>query len=498
MGRPSSLYRCSECGAESVKWLGRCGSCQAWGTVEEVPVRSAGAAGSRSGARSGAAVTASALPITEVPAGEADSWPSGLSEFDRVLGGGLVPGAVVLLSGEPGVGKSTLLLGVAAQAARSGRRVLVVTGEETAAQVQARAARIDALEPMLYLAAETDLAALVAHVEQVDPALLVVDSIQTVAAADVDGVPGGVTQVREVSSALVSVAKSRGISTLLVGHVTKDGGVAGPRTLEHLVDVVLSVEGERATPLRMVRAVKNRFGPTDEVGCFRLDADGLTDLPDPSGLFLSRAHGLPGLSASALPGTCVTVTLEGRRPLVAEVQALVAPAAGAHIRRAVAGLESNRLAMVLAVVETQLQDKLASKDVYASTIGGVRICEPSADLAMALAVVSAARNLPLPADLVVLGEVGLAGDIRPGQGIERRLAAAARLGFRRAIVPYGYGSAPSEIIVAEVGDLRDAVDALRHLLPTRKRQSAEGGFDTTFPANGQDVNAQLLALQSSG
>jgi DNA repair protein RadA/Sms len=457
-----------------------------------------GAAGGRSGGRSGTAETAPARPITEVPAGEADSWPSGLSEFDRVLGGGLVPGAVVLLSGEPGVGKSTLLLGVAAQAARSGRRVLVVTGEETAAQVQARAARIDALEPMLYLAAETDLAALVAHVEQVDPALLVVDSIQTVAAADVDGVPGGVTQVREVSSALVSVAKSRGISTLLVGHVTKDGGVAGPRTLEHLVDVVLSVEGERATPLRMVRAVKNRFGPTDEVGCFRLDADGLTDLPDPSGLFLSRAHGLPGLSASALPGTCVTVTLEGRRPLVAEVQALVAPAAGAHIRRAVAGLESNRLAMVLAVVETQLQDKLASKDVYASTIGGVRICEPSADLAMALAVVSAARNLPLPADLVVLGEVGLAGDIRPGQGIERRLAAAARLGFRRAIVPYGYGSAPSEIIVAEVGDLRDAVDALRHLLPTRKRQSAEGGFDTTFPANGQDVNAQLLALQSSG
>ena len=235
---------------------------------------------------------------------------------------------MVLLAGEPGVGKSTLLLAVGARAAREGRRVLVVTGEETAAQVQSRAARIEALEESLFLAAETDLAALVTHVEQVEPSLLIVDSVQTIAAPDVDGAAGGVTQVRAVASALVAVAKSRGMATLLVGHVTKDGNVAGPRTLEHLVDVVLSVEGERATPLRMVRAIKNRFGPTDEVGCFRLDADGLTDLPDPSGLFLSRAHGLPGLESVAPPGTCVTVTLEGRRPLVVEVQALVAPPAG--------------------------------------------------------------------------------------------------------------------------------------------------------------------------
>ena len=211
-----------------------------------------------------------------------------------MLGGGLVPGAVVLLAGEPGVGKSTLLLAVAAKAARAGQRVLVVTGEETAAQVQSRAARIGALAETLYLAAETDLGALVSHVEQVQPSLLIVDSVQTISVAGVEGVPGGVTQVREVAGALVAVAKSRGIATLLVGHVTKDGTVAGPRTLEHLVDVVLSVEGERTTPLRMVRAVKNRFGPTDEVGCFQLDGDGLADLPDPSGLFLSRAHGQPG------------------------------------------------------------------------------------------------------------------------------------------------------------------------------------------------------------
>jgi DNA repair protein RadA/Sms len=423
----------------------------------------------RGGARPRVAVSA-ALPITEIPEGGANSWPSGLSEFDRVLGGGLVPGAVVLLAGEPGVGKSTLLLAVAARAARDGRRVLVVTGEETAAQVQGRASRIGALEQSLYLAAETDLGALVTHVEQVQPSLLIVDSVQTIASAEVDGVPGGVTQVREVAGALVAIAKSRSMATLVVGHVTKDGSVAGPRTLEHLVDVVLSVEGERATPLRMVRAVKNRFGPTDEVGCFRLDSDGLTDLPDPSGLFLSRAHGLPGVEPLAPPGTCVTVTLEGRRPLVAEIQALVAPPAGAHPRRAVSGLDPSRLSMVLAVLETRLKLKLAQQDVYASTVGGVKITESSADLAAALAVISAATDRSLPADLIALGEVGLAGDVRPCSGIEKRLAAAARLGFRRAIVPHGIGRVPDGMFVVEAGDLRDVMLGLERLKvsePTR-------------------------------
>lgn len=459
----STHYHCTECSAESLKWLGRCSSCQAWGTVEQVEACAVPFGLISRGGRAGATVTA-ALPITEVPAGAAQSWPCGLAEFDRVLGGGLVPGAVVLLAGEPGVGKSTLLLAVGACAARAGRRVLVVTGEETAAQVQSRAARIEALEESLYLAAETDLGALVTHVEQVQPSLLIVDSVQTIAATDVDGAAGGVTQVRAVASALVAVAKSRGIATLLVGHVTKDGSVAGPRMLEHLVDVVLSVEGERATPLRMVRAIKNRFGPTDEVGCFRLDADGLTDLPDPSGLFLSRTHGLAGLGQSAPPGTCVTVTLEGRRPLVAEVQALVAPPAGAHPRRAVSGLDPSRLAMVLAVIETRLGIKLAQQDVYASTVGGVRIGEPAADLAVVLAVCSAVRNLSLPGDLIAMGEVGLAGDVRPSPGIERRLAAAARLGFRRAIVPFGYGTAPASMLVEEVGELAGALNGLWQLI----------------------------------
>ncbi len=491
----TSRYRCTECSAESLKWLGRCASCQAWGTVEELAAR---AASGGFGARAGSVarpVVAAALPITEIPADTARSWPSGLSEFDRVLGGGLVPGAVVLLAGEPGVGKSTLLLVVAAQAARSGRRVLVVTGEETAAQVQSRAARIDALAETLYLAAETDFGALVTHVEQVQPSLLVVDSVQTISVSEVDGTPGGVTQVREVAAALVSVAKSRGIATLVVGHVTKDGAVAGPRTLEHLVDVVLSVEGERATPLRMVRAVKNRFGPTDEVGCFRLDGDGLADLPDPSGLFLSRAHGLPGAEPVAPPGTCVTVTLEGRRPLVAEVQALVAPPAGAHPRRAVSGLDPARLSMVLAVLETRLNVTLATNDVYASTVGGVRIAEPSADLAAALAVLSAANQLPLPADLVALGEVGLAGDVRPCQGIERRLQAAARLGFRRAIVPVGYGTAPPSMTVAGAADLQGVVAALRRFLADSPRTRGHGPDGEARSFDPDRLQAQLLALR---
>ncbi len=501
----SSPYRCSECSAESLKWLGRCTSCQAWGTVEEVSSRSSalGVLGGRHSSRSRSTVSAAALSITEVPPDGARSWPSGLSEFDRVLGGGLVPGAVVLLAGEPGVGKSTLLLAVGARAARAGRRVLVVTGEETAAQVQSRAARIDALEESLYLAAETDLGALVTHVEQVGPSLLIVDSVQTISSSEVDGVPGGVTQVREVAAALVAVAKSRSIATILIGHVTKDGSVAGPRTLEHLVDVVLAVEGERATPLRMVRAVKNRFGPTDEVGCFRLDSDGLEDLPDPSGLFLSRAHGLPGGEPSAPPGTCVTVTLEGRRPLVAEVQALVAPPAGAHPRRAVAGLDPARLAMVLAVIETRLEIKLAQQDVYASTVGGVRLTEPAADLAVVLAVFSAVHQIPLPADLVVLGEVGLAGDIRACQGIERRLAAAGRLGFRRAIVPVGFGTPPDQMMVAEAGDLRGAIDGLTRLiaevLPPRRGEGPYAGGDLarrhSIEDRGRALEAQVRALQ---
>jgi DNA repair protein RadA/Sms len=450
-------YRCTECGWQTAKWVGRCGECQAWSTVTEV----AGGGGPRIRAVSAHRIAPStpAVPIGEVDAAEASARPTGMDELDRVLGGGLVPGAVLLLAGEPGVGKSTLLLEAGALIADSGR-VLYVTGEESAAQVKLRAERIGALHEQLYLAAETDLDAVLGHVTEVSPRLLIIDSVQTIAAAGVDGVPGGVTQVREVASALIAVAKERGLATILVGHVTKDGSVAGPRTLEHLVDVVLHFDGDRHSQLRMVRAVKNRYGPTDEVGCFDLGEMGLIGLPDPSGLFLST-------HAEPVPGTCVTVTLEGRRPLPAEVQALVAPSGLEIPRRTTSGLDGSRVGMVLAVLQRRCGIKLLKQDVYAATVGGVRLTEPSVDLAVAIALASSASNLSVPAGTVAVGEVGLAGEVRRVAGLARRLAEAERMGFRRAVVPAGSGALPSGtatgsgmLEVREVADVQQALGAV--------------------------------------
>ncbi|MGH3343712.1 MAG: DNA repair protein RadA [Carbonactinosporaceae bacterium] len=446
--RQRSTYQCAACGHATPKWLGRCPECEAWGTVEE-----AGPA-ARVPAIGAVAVNEPARPIGDVDVEAARARATGVDELDRVLGGGVVPGAVVLLAGEPGVGKSTLLLDVAARVARQGIPSLVVTGEESAAQVRLRAGRIDALAPELYLASETDLGALIGHVESVRPGFLVVDSVQTVTSPEVEGAPGGVSQVREVAAALIRVAKTRGIATVIVGHVTKDGGIAGPRVLEHLVDVVLQFEGDRHARLRMVRAVKNRFGPTDEVGCFDLSDEGILGLPDPSGLFLTRRH-------EPVPGTCVTVTLEGRRPLVAEVQGLVASSALATPRRATSGLDASRVAMVLAVLERRGGVRLGAADVYAATVGGVRLGEPAADLAVALAVASAAVDRPLPADLVAVGEVGLAGDVRRVTGVQRRLIEAARLGFTRALVPPEPGKVPEGLAVTEVPDMHTALRSLR-------------------------------------
>jgi len=393
-----------------------------------------------------------ARPIAEISAKPAQARPTGVAEFDRVLGGGIVPGAVVLLAGEPGVGKSTLLLDVARHYAAGGT-ALVVTGEESAAQVRLRAERTGALHPRLYLAAETDLAALLGHVETVDPGLLVVDSVQTIASPAAEGSAGGVTQVRAVAAALIAAAKSRNMATVLVGHVTKDGAIAGPRVLEHLVDVVLQFEGDRHSTLRLVRATKNRFGPADEVGCFELTDGGIEGLPDPSGLFLSRR-------TEPVPGTCVTVTLEGRRPLLAEVQALVARSTLATPRRAVSGLDSARVAMVLAVLERRGRVRLGADDVFSATVGGVRVTEPAADLALALAVASAARDAPIPPATVVLGEVGLSGEVRRVGAVGRRLAEAARLGFSTALVPPDPGPLPDGMRVTEVADLGAALRAL--------------------------------------
>jgi DNA repair protein RadA/Sms len=441
-------HRCTECGYASAKWVGRCPECQAWGTIAEI-----GSTGPGLRAVSAGPVTAPARPIAEVELAGARAVPTGIGEFDRVLGGGLVPGAVLLVAGEPGVGKSTLLLEVAHRVAANNGPALVVSGEESAGQVRLRAERIGALHERLYLAAETELSAVLSHVEQVNPTLLVLDSVQTVRSPG-DGTDGGATQVRAVASALTAVAKSRGMTTILVGHVTKDGAIAGPRTLEHLVDVVISFDGERHSTLRLVRATKNRFGPADEIGCFEIGDSGVVGVPDPSALFVSRR-------AAPVPGSCVTVTMEGSRALLAEVQALVASSSGGGSpRRAVSGLDGQRVAMVNAVVERRGGVKLADADVFAASVGGVRIAEPAADLALALAIASAAHDRALPAGMIALGEVGLSGEIRRVGGTGRRLAEAARQGYKVALVPEDAGPPPPGMRLVEVPDLGSAFQRL--------------------------------------
>lgn len=451
---PRAAYRCSECGWETAKWVGRCGECQAWGSVAEV------SATALTRTPPGA-VTAPAVPIGHVSVVASGFRSSGVPELDRVLGGGLVPGAAILLAGEPGVGKSTLLLEVAAQTARTRRRTLYVTGEESASQVRLRADRTHAVQEELYLAAETDLGAVLTHIEEVRPELLVVDSIQTIGAAGIDGVPGGVTQVKEVAAALIRVAKTHDITTLIVGHVTKDGTIAGPRVLEHLVDVVLHFEGDRDSRLRMVRSMKNRFGPVDEVGCFELGPKGIEAVTDPTGLFLETQNVM-------VPGTCVAVTMEGRRPLLAEVQALTTPSAQERPRRTTSGLDSSRLAMILAVLQRHAQMALHARDVFAATVGGLRLTDPGSDLAVAIAIASATYGAPTPRGVVAIGEIGLAGELRRVRDLDQRLGEAARLGFSVAVVPAESGprgDVPSKRVVdgMRVFELHDLPGSLRLL-----------------------------------
>ncbi|MGB7982280.1 MAG: DNA repair protein RadA [Candidatus Nanopelagicales bacterium] len=457
-----AVFRCAECGWKAPKWVGRCGECQAWSSVTEV------AATSR--VPVAGPVAGSAQPMTHVDLSRSVAEPTGVAELDRVLGGGLVPGAVVLLAGEPGVGKSTLLLQVVAAVAARGVRALYITGEESVEQVRARAERVGSVRPEVFLAAESDVAAVVAHAGQVSPQLLVIDSIQTMTATGVDGVMSGVAQVRESTSALIRLAKERHMATILVGHVTKDGGIAGPRTLEHLVDVVLSFEGDRHARLRMVRAVKNRYGPTDEVGCFELGEDGLVGLADPSGLFVSDRP-------DPVPGTCVTVALEGRRPLMAEIQALVVPAAGASPRRTNSGLETARIAMVLAVLERRERVPLSMLDTYLAPVGGARLVEPACDLAIALAVHGSVRDMSVPAGWVAFGEVGLAGDVRRVPGARQRVAEAARLGMTDVILPRAdaCGLRDPGLRVHSVDDLSGALRVMPWLRPDLVVQAPRSG-----------------------
>ncbi|NLT25758.1 MAG: DNA repair protein RadA [Microbacteriaceae bacterium] len=423
--RSRPVYSCAECGFESAKWLGRCPECQAWGSIVE---RGAPAGGPGARARALAPATP-ARPITEITDERiAFHYPTGIGELDRVLGGGIVPGAAILLSGEPGVGKSTLLIETASRVASTGARVLYVSAEESVHQVRMRAERTGALEPTLFLAAETDLATVLGHVEEIDPSLLIVDSVQTVASAEVDSLAGQPSQVREVASALIRVAKQRNLPVILVGHVTKDGQIAGPRLLEHLVDVVAHVEGDRQTALRFARTLKNRFGPTDEVGCFEMSGDGMREVPDPSALFVSQRD-------APVAGTCVTIALEGKRALPVEIQALVVPTQAPNPRRVVNGVDSSRVLMLLAVLERRAGIRLSDHDVYVSTVGGVRLTEPASDLAIAIAIASASTSRPVGDRVAAFGEVSLVGEVRGVTSAKQRASEATRLGFAHQVGP---------------------------------------------------------------
>ncbi|MDR1799925.1 MAG: DNA repair protein RadA [Bifidobacteriaceae bacterium] len=448
----TSSFECDGCGWTTPKWAGRCGRCGAWDTVQ--PVAAAPSAPGGGGRVTAASVVVPAQPIDQVSLARVVTWPTGVGELDRVLGGGIVPGSVVLLGGEPGVGKSTLLLSVAARAARQGRAVLYATGEETPQQVRLRAERIGAVDGGLKLAACAELAELLGLVVAEQPDLLVVDSIQTLHAAQLEGTPGGVAHLRAVTAALVAEAKVRQMACLLVGHVTKDGSVAGPRTLEHLVDAVCLFEGDKAGALRLLRATKNRFGPADEVGCFEMAPGGIQEVPDPSGLFLEA-------TGQRLSGSCAGVAMEGRRAMAIEIQALVASTHASNPRRATSGLDGSRLAMVLAVLQRRCGVSLGAHDVYASTVGGAKLADPALDLALALACASARWDLVVPERTVALGEVGLGGQIRPVPALSARLAEAARLGLTTALVPPGGGAqAPAGVTAIEVGDLRQAMRTL--------------------------------------
>ncbi len=478
-----AVFACTACGAEHPRWAGRCSQCQGWGTVEEVPAGLAEGSGPRARATAGAPRPARRLG--EVDEARTERTPTGLGEFDRVIGGGLVAGQVVLLAGEPGVGKSTLLLDVAHRFAlglpvagaghdsagtgprrslaaepHRARTVLYVSGEESAEQIAVRARRTGADAPGLLVADEQDLGAVLHHVEQHDPDLVVVDSVQTLTSGDVDGRAGGMAQVQEVTQVLTRVAKSRPTPLLLVGQSTKDSSVAGPRSLEHLVDTVLTFDGDRHTSLRLLRATKNRYGPADEIACFEQADDGLREVVDPSELFRGQRD-------EPVPGTCLAVAVEGRRPLLAEIQSLVATASTPNPRRGVSGLDSARTAMLLAVTERASGLKLADKDVFVATVGGARLGEPGVDLAVTLAVASAAWDVPVPADVLAIGEVALSGDVRRVSMTPQRVAEAARLGYRRILVPPGslerLGTLPDGVRAVEVAHVERALRALRDL-----------------------------------
>lgn len=437
-------YTCTACGAAHSKWSGRCDACGEWNSIVEERPLAAGPASKSLGAARGAKVALATLASSE-PA--PPRVASRVDEFDRVLGGGLVPASAILVGGDPGIGKSTLLLQAAASFARAGLKVVYVTGEEASAQVRMRAARLGLQEAPVLLAAETNLRDILTTLEGEAPDLAIIDSIQTMWADNVESAPGSVAQVRAAAHELTTFAKRRGMSVVLVGHVTKEGQIAGPRVVEHMVDTVLYFEGERGHQFRILRAVKNRFGPADEIGVFEMTGTGLSEVPNPSALFLSERE-----SPSA--GSVVFAGIEGTRPVLCEIQALVAPAPAGQARRSVVGWDSGRLNMILAVLEARCGIPFAGLDVYLNVAGGLRISEPAADLAVAAALLSAREDSALPAETVVFGEISLSGAVRPVGQTEQRLKEARKLGFAGAIMPQDKKATPQAgLTVQRIPDL---------------------------------------------
>jgi DNA repair protein RadA/Sms len=437
MPKPKSVYRCTECGHEHPKWVGRCEACGEWNTVTEEPA--VGRAGGRTGGRKGGTVRPSASPpvrLSSITSESLQRWRTGLPEFDFVLGGGIVPGSMTLIGGEPGIGKSTLLLQAAARLETAGRTVLYASGEESPDQIRLRADRLVEDAGAVHVLGETRLEAIIDAVSAVGADVVVIDSIQTVYTDTLESAPGNVGQVRECSGQLMRFAKESGTSVIVVGHVTKGGGIAGPKTLEHIVDTVLYFEGEAALDYRLLRTTKNRFGSVDELGVFSMTERGLVAVPNPSAVFLAAR-------AKGISGSAVTALMEGTRPVLVEVQALAAKSGYGTPQRVATGLDPRRLAVLLAVLERRAETSFANLDVFVQVTAGVRLNEPGADLAIAAALLSSLYNRPAPADVIFLGEIGLGGEIRPSGAIERRIAEAVRLGFNRV-----FGSSRSTVQVS--------------------------------------------------
>jgi len=462
VARLETRYVCGTCGATSLRWEGQCRSCGNWNTMVESAVQRP--LPRARATRAAATAVPHVTPLTRLAATETDRIPVGMREVDRVLGGGLVPGSLVLLGGEPGIGKSTLVLalcGAIAAGSDGDGRVLYASGEESAAQLRMRANRLGLSDgarggEQIDVLPETSVERIVAAAEATAPSLLVVDSIQTLTTDELEGPAGSVGQVRAATARLQAYAKENGVPTILVGHVTKDGTLAGPKTLEHIVDVVLTLEGERFSGLRLLRSSKNRFGSTEEVGVFEMAADGLREVADPAAAFIET-------DSLGAPGVAIAATLEGSRPLLVEVQALVAPQVHGSPRRTAAGLDVQRLALLIAVLGRRAGMNLASHDVYANIVGGLAVEEPAIDLPLALALVSALRDRPLTSGTVLCGEIGLTGELRPVHGLSRRLREAYRLGFTRAVVPSRSGRGEDVdnggIEIVRVATLRDAIAA---------------------------------------